>query len=137
VFVLVELDGFPNGWVLAGKFKEGDLSFAPVPFLHGADDGTRINAFVDVEGNGRDIKRCVLCLACPLELWVKMRIVLVGLLFTIGICFGADKSDGRVIAPGLVLVLVLLDLFLLFGFNWRGFLYRGFGDGRGGGCLRL
>ncbi|MCX6689863.1 MAG: hypothetical protein NTZ39_09295 [Methanoregula sp.] len=104
VLVLVELDCFPYRRILSGKFEKGDLPPASVPFLYGADDGTGINAFVNVEGDGGDIKRYVLCLACPLELRVKMRIVLVGLLLTIRICLGADESDGGIVAPGLVLL---------------------------------
>lgn len=85
MFVFVELDGFTDGGILASIFKEGDLAFtSTIAFLYGIDEGIRIDAFMDVKGNGRDLECRVLCLASPLQLRVQVGVVLVVFLWSSG-----------------------------------------------------
>jgi len=86
-----------------------------VAALRCPDDCPRVDSFVNVEGDRRDLKRRVLGLPRPLELRVEVRVVRVGLCAVIGFGRRADQSRRRVIQPAGSLVVVLLDI-LLVGF---------------------
>ena len=80
VLVAVELGGLADdGRVVFQQGKEGMLLLlVAVTFAHGLDDGAGVDALVDVEGDGRNLKGGVLGLARPLQFWVQAGVVGVG-----------------------------------------------------------
>ncbi|HEV1994093.1 MAG TPA: hypothetical protein VGR03_07175 [Candidatus Acidoferrum sp.] len=96
--VAVEIHGFAERRIFFASFEEVALSGLErdaVALTDGFDDGARVDAFVDVEGNGGDFEGNVLFLAGPDELRVEVRIVFVGFVRSDGrIGFLSDEADG-------------------------------------------
>ena len=88
-------------WPPAGGFSSGDFErrhLRPaVLALHGLHDGARVNAFMDVQRNGRHLERGPLRLPRPDQLRVQVRIVAVLLLRLLIVCCGCHQPDGRVV----------------------------------------
>ena len=71
--VAVKIDGFPERRIFFAGFKKVALHGAgwrAVALADGFDDGARVNALVDVEGDGGDFEGGVFFLAGPDELRV-------------------------------------------------------------------
>ena len=77
-----------------------------VLFAHRLDDGARVYALVDVEGDGGNLKGSVLGLARPLQLRVEVGVVGVGARPSVGVGVGRHQADGRVVDPLFAGVLV-------------------------------
>jgi hypothetical protein len=111
MFMAIELDGFPDGRVLGRLLEEGELDivrclFFDLPhslsrgkgrFTDCINDGSRVDALVDVEGNGGDFEGGVLGFAGPDKLGVEVGVVGVGFLADIGVSSRGNQTDGRVI----------------------------------------
>src|ERR1700694_140956 len=99
VGVAVEIDGFAEWGIFSARLEEialRGLERDAVAFANGFDDGARINAFVDVEGDRGNFKGSVLFFPSPNELWIEMRIVSVCLSSCDGrFSFRRDESDRR------------------------------------------
>jgi len=81
VGMAVEVHGFAERRIFFFGFEEvalRGLERDAVAFADGFDDGARVNALVDVKGDGGDFERGVFFFAGPDELRVEMRIVGVG-----------------------------------------------------------
>jgi hypothetical protein len=74
---------------------------------HGFDDGARINALMDVEGNGGDFECCVFGFPCPDERGVKMWVIGIGLFSRFAVGVRGYKTNGRVVASFFAFVVVL------------------------------
>jgi hypothetical protein len=64
----VKIDGFAEGRIFFAGFEEVALSGLErdaVAFADGFDDGARVDALVDVEGDGGDFEGGVLLFASP------------------------------------------------------------------------
>jgi len=94
--MLVELYCCPHRRILVRKLEERGLDLAAA-LPDCLDDGLGIYALMDMQGDCRDLERGVLSLACPDELGIEMRIILVGLGFAVYISGGSDQADGRVV----------------------------------------
>lgn len=108
--MLIKVDGASYRRILIRKLEEGDLPGALALLLHRLDNSLGIYPLMDMEGDDGDLKGCALCLPCPNELRIEVRVVLIGLHAAIFVCLGGYQAHGRVIAAFLVLVVVLLDL---------------------------
>jgi len=121
----VEIDGFTEGRIFFAGFEEIALDGAAVAIAAADDfdDGARVDALVDVEGNGGDFEGGVLFLSGPDELGIEMRVVFVGSVRRSGrVGLRSDEADGRIVDALFAFVVVLLDG-ALFGFgivldNW-------------------
>src|ERR1700675_1236076 len=74
------------------------------------DDGTRVDAFVDMQRNGGHFEGGVFFFASPDELWIEVRIVLVdlarGYWWTGLWCY---QPDGGIVDTSFLFVVVLFD----------------------------
>ena len=117
----VKIDGFAERRIFFASFEErglerrrleaGSTKWAgAVALADGFDDGARIDAFVDVEGDGGNFEGGVFFFAGPDELRVEVGIIGVGLAGCDGrIGLGSDEADGRIVDAGFGFVVVLLD----------------------------
>jgi len=97
VSVAIEIDGFAEGRIFFAGLEEIALdgSAVAIAAADGFDDGARVDAFVDVEGDGGDFEGGVFFLSGPDELGIEMRVV-------IKLLAGADRGDGRMVLVGAV-----------------------------------
>ena len=115
--VPVEVDGLPDRRVLLRGVEQGALeALAPglraVALPHRLHDGARVDALVDVQGDGGDLERRVFGLARPGELRVDVGIVGPGLAARVPVGLRRDQADGRVVHALLARVRVVLDVAL-------------------------
>lgn len=104
---------FSKGRVLPGVFKKRHLLLRAVALSDSFDNGARVDALVDVEGDCWDFKKGVFGFSCPDERGVKVRVVCVGLFAAVVVCVGGYETDGRVVAALLSFMVVLLDGFFI------------------------
>src|SRR5882724_10716459 len=111
--VAVEINGFAERRIFFPSLEEVALRGSKrdtIPLSHGFDDGARVNALVDVEGNGRDLERRMLFLSGPHQLWVEMRIVFVGpARCDRRIGLRSDQANGRIVCASFCFVVVLFN----------------------------
>ena len=76
--------------------QKGQLPGTIIFYLHGLDNASRVNTFVDVQAYGRHFKAGVFSLAGPLQLRVKVRVVLVCFLFwpPLSVCASTNPTGG-------------------------------------------
>lgn len=74
-FVLIKINGFPQRFFI--DFEQTQLLVIILVFLHSFNDGFRINAFVNMQAHRRHFKTGMLGFSSPLQLRVKVRVVLV------------------------------------------------------------
>ena len=110
VSVLVELDGLADRRVFLRLGKQGSLRCLSVAFPHRLHDGARVNALVNVQGDGRHLERGVLGLPGPDELRIEVRVVGVGLLARVLVGLRRHQANRRVVHALLVGVRVVLNL---------------------------
>ncbi len=94
------------------------VALCPPPFLRRTrlDDRARVDSLVNMQRNRRHLKAKPLGLARPLEGWIDVRIVGVGLFFRFRrFRLRRDQPHRRIVHPRFVVVLVLLDFPLSLG----------------------
>ena len=109
--VAVELHRLPQRRVLDRELKERGLPVVAVAALRRPDDRPRVDPFVDMEGDRRDLERRMLGLPRPHELRVEVRVVGVGLCVVPGFGLRTHETCRRVIQPADPHMVVLLNVF--------------------------
>ena len=84
----------------------------PVSFACCFDDGTGVNALMDMKGHVGDLKRGMFGLARPLQAWVNMRVISICILSGLFIRIRSNQTNRRIIDPLFPFVIVLLNRLL-------------------------
>ena len=111
VLVLVELDRLADGRVFLESAEERPLNEILAVFLADRfNDRSRVDALMNVKGDGWNVERGALRLSSPLEGRIKVRVVSIRLRPTVTIGLGRDETNRGVVGAGLARVGVVFDL---------------------------
>src|SRR5207248_1687123 len=82
---------------------------------NGLNDGTRIDAFMDVERYRLNVERIALYPSRPMKGRIEVRVVRIGLLADVPVGFGGYEPDRRIVDSLLLAMRVVFDLSLGIG----------------------